>query len=349
MRTHDAMTASAPAGASQEKHKWDAYYGGLKHEGEPTGGVAALYRELAHTMAGIVTSGSRVLEAGCGSGQTSLALARLGRYDVNLLDFSEEALAYARRVFEQAGVQARFEVGDVLSGQGTPEYDLVFNSGVLEHYSFEDQVSFLRGMTRRSRRYVFVLVPNRACYWYWIWRLQTAANGEWPFGYEKPASSYRAAMEAADLTYLGRVYLGATAVSHFLGSIAGLDPALRERIIAVHRQEIVPVAQRSYLVGFLASVQQNDVAPATFTPESGLMDEPEADWADRYVTLAADALAAHISAQQHVTRLENEARELREKIKAAELELENVRAAARISDHRGGALTRLRRILSGRV
>jgi SAM-dependent methyltransferase len=342
------MTANAPADASQEKHKWDAYYGALKDEPEPTGAVAALYRELAETMAAIVPPQARVLEAGCGSAQTSLALARLAQYDVSLLDFSDDALAYARRVFERAGVQARFEVGDVLSGQGTPEHDLVFNSGVLEHYSFDDQVSFLRGMARRSRRYVFVLVPNRACYWYWIWRVQTAASGQWPFGYEKPASSYRAAMEAANLSYLGRVYLGATAVSYFLGSIAGLDPALRERIIAVHRQEVVPLAQRSYLVGFLASVQENDVAPPTFMLDAASTDEPQADWADRYVTLAADALAAHISAQQQVARLESETRELREKMKAAELELESIRATAKTTGGASGALTRLRRILSGR-
>ena len=342
------MTENKPADASQEKHKWDAYYGSLKEELEPSGAVAELYRELAETMAAIIPADSRVLEAGCGSGQTSLALARLKRYDVSLLDFSDEALAYARRVFERANAHARFEVGDVLSGQGTPEHDLVFNSGVLEHYSFEDQVSFLRGMARRSRRYVFVLVPNRACYWYWIWRIQTAADGQWPFGYEKPASSYAAAIEAANLNYLGRVYLGATAVSHFLRSIAGLDPGLRERIIAVHRQEVVPLAQRSYLVGFLGSVQKNDVAPAAFTRDAVQTDEPETDWADRYVTLAADALATQISAQQQVARLENEGRELRERVQAAERELEKLRAAAKTTNGAGGALTRLRRILSGR-
>ncbi|HZN26065.1 MAG TPA: class I SAM-dependent methyltransferase [Burkholderiales bacterium] len=333
---------------SDEKHKWDAYYGSLEDEAEPAGAVATLYRELAETMGGIVPAGSRVLEAGCGSGQTSLALARLGRYEINLLDFSEEALQYARRVFERAGIPARFEAGDVLRGDGHPEHDLVFNSGVLEHYSFEDQVSFLQGMKRRSRRYVFVLVPNRACYWYWIWRLQTSGDGQWPFGYEKPASSYRAAMEAAQLNYLGRAYFGASAASHFLGSIAGLDPALRERIITVHRQEIVPLAQRSYLVGFLGSVGADDVAPAGFSSDERLDSEPEGDWADRYVTLAADALAAQIAAQQHVSRLEQETRELHDKLKAADLELQKVRATVERDDDAAGALTRLRRMLSGR-
>ena len=342
------MTQNGPTATDQEKHKWDAYYGALKDELEPTGSVAALYRELAETMAAVVSSGSKVLEAGCGSAQTSLALARLGRYDVSLLDFSDEALAYARRVFERAGVQARFEVGDVLSGHDSAEHDLVFNSGVLEHYSFDDQVFFLRGMARRSRRYVFVLVPNRACYWYWIWRIQTAADGQWPFGYEKPASSYRAAIEAAGLHDLGRVYLGASAVGHFLGSIAGLEPALRERIIAVHQHEVVPLAQRSYLVGFLASITADDVAPPTFAPDPATA-EPEADWADRYVTLAADALSAHIAAQQHVARLDKEVSELRAKVRAAELELEYIRGAAKAEDGAGGAVSRLRRILSGRA
>ena len=36
------------------------------------------------------------------------------------------------------------------------EYDLVFNAGVLEHYTHDDQVAFLRGMASRSRRYVLL-------------------------------------------------------------------------------------------------------------------------------------------------------------------------------------------------
>jgi len=110
----------------------------------------------------------------------------------------------------------------------------------------------------------------------------------------------------------------------------------------------VPLAQRSYLVGFLASITADDVAPPIFAPDPATA-EPEADWADRYVTLAADALSAHIAAQQHVARLDKEVSELRAKVRAAELELEYIRGAAKAEDGAGGAVSRLRRILSGRA
>ena len=339
---------SKPDQLAEERRKWDAYYAGLPAEEQSIPAVEALYRELAETVGRIVPPGSRLLEAGCGSGRSSLALAQSGGFEVTLLDFSEAAIAHARTVFERAGVRAQFQVGDALGGAAAPEYDVVFNAGVLEHYDFERHVAFLQGMKRRSRHYVFTLVPNRACYWYWIWRLQSTAAGHWKFGYEKPASDYRSAIEAAGLRYLGRVYLGARAVDHFLATLAGLDHDLREQIASVHRQEIVPAAQRSYLVGFLASIRENDPVPTGFSLAAVTDAEPEGDWADRYVTLAADALAAQIATQQHLARLEQEAARLRGKLVTAEAERTKLEAALRSAPAHGGALGRLIRLMTSR-
>lgn len=330
---------------SGEKRKWDAYYARLRDEEPPAGAVEVLYRELADTMASIVPKGSRMLEAGCGSGRNSLALAQLGGFEVTLLDFSEEAIAYARRTFADAGIPAQFEVGDVLGAGGAPEYELVFNSGVLEHYEFERQVAFLRGMKARTKRYVFVLVPNRACYWYWIWRIRAAADGEWPFGYEKPASDYRPALEAAGLHYLGRVYLGAGAIDEFLAGVPGLDAGLRELVAAIHGRQLVPLSQRAYLVGFLASLRKDDPLPSGFYAEASLNGEPMGDWADRYIALAADALAGQIAAEQRVARLEKEVSELHKKLITAQAERLNAPAA---SNAFRGSLGRLIKRLSGR-
>ena len=43
-----------------------------------------------------------------------------------------------------------------------------------------------RGMGSRSKKYVICLAPNRNCYWYWISRVRSAAEGQWPFGKESP-------------------------------------------------------------------------------------------------------------------------------------------------------------------
>lgn len=145
------------------------------------------------------------------------------------MDFSSEALAYAERIFDQHQLAAKFIGGDVFS-VGDPKYDLVFNAGVLEHYSFDQQVAFLRGMASRSTKYVLALVPNRMCYWYWLWRMQHSARGGWPFGKEMPMADMSAAFEAAGLQFLGHWFGGATWSEFFIKDVKGIEPRLREEI-----------------------------------------------------------------------------------------------------------------------
>lgn len=303
----------------EEKKKWDDYYV-QQTVGPEDPEIERFYRELADAMLGFLPQGGNVLEAGCGSGMHSLALARQGGCRVSLMDFSSEAIEFARKVFAAANAQASYEIGDVFAVRGNADQDLVFNSGVLEHYEFDRQVAFLKGMACRSRRYVFVLVPNRECYWYWIWRVQSAAAGQWPFGYEKPARDYRAAIEAAGLHYLGKAYFGATVVKRFLAGLAGLSPELRQLIEKTHDQEVVSAGQRSYLVGFLAAVKQDQKVPSGFvlgTDDSAYLDS---DRVDRYITLLGDSLAAQIAAEHRLAAAElrlAEAQRMQQKLEAA--------------------------------
>lgn len=283
----------------EEKKKWDDYYV-QQTVGPEDPEIERFYRELADAMLGFLPQGGNVLEAGCGSGMHSLALARQGGCRVSLMDFSSEAIEFARKVFAAANAQASYEIGDVFAVRGNADQDLVFNSGVLEHYEFDRQVAFLKGMACRSRRYVFVLVPNRECYWYWIWRVQSAAAGQWPFGYEKPARDYRAAIEAAGLHYLGKAYFGAGAVKRFLAAVEGLSPELRQLIEKVHDRQVVSAGQRSYLVGFLAAVAPDQETPSGFTLGADDRAYLDSDRVDRYITLLGDSLASQISAEHRL-------------------------------------------------
>lgn len=275
-----------------EKEKWDRYYDNLTLDSVINEDPAAsrVYQEIAQAVTTILPTTANILEAGCGSGRHSLELSRYGYTNIHLLDFSPKAVASAQALFTHFGARAEVQVGDVFSGSsGAPEHELVFNSGVLEHYAFDDQVRFLKGMASFSRRYVLVLVPNRYCHWYWIYRLQIAANGAWPFGFEKPASSYHALMQAAGLHPLGKAYFAADAALWAIAAIDGLTPSLRELIGRAHQDAIIPIEQRSYMVGYLASVIANDTGPTSFC------DNPEAqnagDAADHCAAVAADTLA----------------------------------------------------------
>jgi len=74
--------------------------------------------------------GSRILDAGCGTGSYSVELA--GReFVVSGLDSSEELISVARAKAEAAGVTVTFQVGDILELSSRPGFDGILCRGVL--------------------------------------------------------------------------------------------------------------------------------------------------------------------------------------------------------------------------
>jgi glycosyltransferase involved in cell wall biosynthesis/2-polyprenyl-3-methyl-5-hydroxy-6-metoxy-1,4-benzoquinol methylase len=283
-----------------ERRKWDAYYASLElTEEEPA--IDEFGAELGRLVAELLPNGGRILEAGCGGGHQSQSLAKTGRYELALMDFSSEALEHARRSFERSGITAEYHLNDVTE-PGDAEFDLVFNAGVLEHYTFDEQVTMLRGMASRSRRYVLVLVPNRMCYWYWIWRLKTAGDGMWPYGKEVPMRDLADALRAAGLEPLGQFFGGAKWSENFIDGLAGLDPHLRDAILSVHRSPILPLWQRAYLIGAVAC---KPGAADVFTPASlQAIDWPRDGVADDQAAAAlSDAIALAISQEHRMAEL----------------------------------------------
>ncbi len=284
-----------------EQRKWDAYYAGMElvEEDEDT---RLFNAELVGRISDLLPEGGRTLEAGSGGGWQSLALARTGLFSTSILDFSEEALRYAKRVFDRAGVAAQFILSDI-EAPCQAEFDIVFNAGVLEHYTVAQQAQLLRGMARRSRRYVLVLLPNRDCYWYWIWRLKRAASAEWPWGKEVPASGLRKVFEAAGVKYLGLGYLGLNWTESFIKEVTGDSPSLRDFLLTIHKAPVVDLRQKAYMVAALGSVRSEDASP-------GWMFESEDRVESDIITAAlADALAAVIQKNVEIKSLRDRVRQ----------------------------------------
>lgn len=57
------------------------------------------------------------------------------------------------------------------------KYDLVFSSGLLEHFSFEEAVEIVKAMARAGRKYVLNYVPNRGCLAYM--KAKTSTTAPW--------------------------------------------------------------------------------------------------------------------------------------------------------------------------
>jgi SAM-dependent methyltransferase len=88
----------------------------------------------------------RVLDAGCGTGENSLYLARLG-LDVLGIDWSELAIARARAKAVERAPDSRFEVADALDlGPLGRSFDSVLDCGLFHTFDDRDRATYVRSL-----------------------------------------------------------------------------------------------------------------------------------------------------------------------------------------------------------
>lgn len=104
-----------------------------------------------------------VLDAGCGMGEHTIHLARLG-YDVVGIDFSRRAVEQARENAAWRRVSAPFEVADALHLGGQPRFDTVVDSALFHVFGDDDRAAYTRSLHAvcRSGAYVHVLALSDA-------------------------------------------------------------------------------------------------------------------------------------------------------------------------------------------
>jgi SAM-dependent methyltransferase len=112
--------------------------------------------------------GSRLLDAGCGTGQLGFAAAIYCGARVTLLDYSEEALNFAKAVARELRSRGKkLEVTFVRDNLEAlaiqEEFDIVTNQGVLEHwFTFEERLHILKQMIKVTKPggIIIIWVPN---------------------------------------------------------------------------------------------------------------------------------------------------------------------------------------------
>ncbi|WP_214370192.1 class I SAM-dependent methyltransferase [Pseudonocardia sp. H11422] len=107
--------------------------------GEPQPAIVALERS------GWIRG--RVLDPGCGIGEHTIHLTRLG-YDVCGIDSSEHAIGQARANAAERNVAARFEVADALQLGNDPTYDTVVDSALFHIFDPADRGRYVRSLHR---------------------------------------------------------------------------------------------------------------------------------------------------------------------------------------------------------
>lgn len=241
-----------------EREKWDEIYASSEVSQEEDA-MKIFNSEFVAEISKLLPQGGRTLEVGSGGGWQSLALARTKKFQTTLLDFSQEALTYSRKIFDRENLTASFLHKNAFD-YGSPEFELVFNAGVLEHYTFEEQVSMLKAMASYSKKYVMVLVPNSACFWYWIWRTQITHEGGWKYGIENPLSDLSKQFEAAGIHFIGVRYFGKDWTETFISNLHGIDEDFKKLILDVHRSDLFSTRENSYLLAGLGVVEQHHIS-----------------------------------------------------------------------------------------
>lgn len=107
-----------------------------------------------------------VLEAGCGSGGTNFSLGKkLKLNQIDLLDISVNALKYAKQITPpEYQSKTRYILGSILDEkiEELGKYDLVWNTGLIEHYTPKEIISIISHMLDYTNEHGVVIlgIPN---------------------------------------------------------------------------------------------------------------------------------------------------------------------------------------------
>lgn len=257
----------------KERQRWDQV--AEKYDYEINAVDLHLGAEIAARLNAHLGSAGSLLEAGCGSGHLSAALARCG-YDVSLMDFSEVALSAARGTFEQNKLSAHWYEANLfqLSQSGIPPADCVWNSGVLEHYTTEVMIQALHEMAAVSRQFVLSIVPNGQSVLYRAFRHWMRRQGRWEWGEENLIESQAPLFEAAGLEVLEESYVGGDFIPYFAQTLTQ-DAEFADLWTDMLQGGILPANQKYLLLtmGRLASKKRSAARKSAAKPASQLLEE----------------------------------------------------------------------------
>jgi ubiquinone/menaquinone biosynthesis C-methylase UbiE len=132
--------------------------------------------------------GKSVLDAGAGTGLHSLALASRGA-NLTLLDVAPQALEIARSYFEEQGLSAKYVQGSIFALPFPDEtFDVVWNTGVIEHFEPAERRLAVREMLRVMKRdgTMITINPNASARIYRFAKEWAERHGRWEVGFELP-------------------------------------------------------------------------------------------------------------------------------------------------------------------
>lgn len=160
--------------------------------------------------------GDRILEIGCGSGQSSVTLAIEGR-SITAMDYTSASIDTVNLLCKKMNTYV-----DTICWDATKElpfeeneFEVVFQAGLLEHFNDKEQIAMLKNWKRVCKRMVS-MIPNANSILYRAGKEKMERDDNWPFGLETPRNSMYDVFLKSGITNIKEYTIGMQNAKDFL-------------------------------------------------------------------------------------------------------------------------------------
>ncbi|WDV07467.1 class I SAM-dependent methyltransferase [Lysinibacillus irui] len=174
------------------------------------------YRTWTRELLKLTETNAKIMEIGCGSGETSLALS-INQRKVTAVDYSEESIKlveYLNNYFEQDIIIKKLDATKSMPFEKN-EFDLIFQAGLLEHFEQEERIELLKNWSEYGKKMVS-LIPNAASIPYRVGMELMKKNGTWKYGKELPQYTMIPEFRDAGLSVIAEYSIGLYDAIEFL-------------------------------------------------------------------------------------------------------------------------------------
>lgn len=162
---------------------------------------------------------AKVIEVGCESGITNMLLN--DDLEKHFLDLNKSILDKVEQACKQLKIKGVFISEDMFSMNCPDEsYDVVFNSGVIEHFNKKERIDILKEYSRVLKRdgTMILAVPNHYSFPYrsaYLLKKKILRGFQWPWPEEFKIYNLEEELGATDLKLVKRVTLSKEAIFSF--------------------------------------------------------------------------------------------------------------------------------------